>query len=162
DDLDVGAALAAPTGACAWHSIFREEAMLRDNTKPNRAARTAAVQFVTVIFALVAVVLAVVGGLWLLLFDKANADTEPPIVIASGCSRFEADAHKLFDNGETAALSSTFAPGDHVHLAIDFEGVGYSWELTGALAKKPAVTGSGWFTTFTTSTVSHGKISGTA
>ena len=50
--------------------------MLRDNTKPNRAARTAAAQLVTVIFALFAMLVALVGGLrW---FDKANADTEPP------------------------------------------------------------------------------------
>jgi|SRR5262249_19623768 len=130
--------------------------MLRDNTEPNWTAR----------IALFAMVLALVGGLWL--FNKANRDMEPPTAVATSCSGFEADAHKLFDKGDTAALSGTFAPGDHVHLAIDFEGVGYSWELTGVLAKKPDVTGSGWFTTVTrrttstTSTTSHGDISGFA
>jgi hypothetical protein len=139
--------------------------MLRDNTEPNWTAR---------IIALFAMVLALVGGLWL--FNKANRDTEPPTVVATSCSGFEADAHKLFDKGDTAALSGTFARGDHVHLAIDFEGVGYSWELTGVLAKakKAHVTGSGSSTKVTrsvsfststtsiTSTVSRGDISGFA
>ena len=62
-----------------------------------------------------------------------------------------------------------------MHLAIDFKGVGYVWELTGALATaKKDVTGSGSFTTVTkskststaatssTSTISHGEISGFA
>ncbi|TYL98960.1 hypothetical protein FXB40_04260 [Bradyrhizobium rifense] len=62
-----------------------------------------------------------------------------------------------------------------MHLAIDFKGVGYVWELTGALATaKKDVTGSGSFTTVTkskststaaassTSIISHGEISGFA
>jgi hypothetical protein len=32
-----------------------------------------------------------------------------------------------------------WSPGDHVHLAIDFKGVGYAWELTGVLGKPPDV-----------------------
>ena len=60
---------------------------------------------------------------------------------------------RLFDNGDTAVLSGTFAPGDHVHLAIDFRGIGYSWKLTGALgAAETDVTGSGSFTAVTEST----------
>lgn len=117
-------------------------------------------------------VLALVGGLWL--FNKANRDAEPLTVVATSCSGFEADAQKLFDKGETAALSGTFAPGDQVQLAIDFNGVGYSWELTGVLAKakKAEVTGAGSSTTGSfsfststksiTSTVSRGDISGFA
>jgi hypothetical protein len=116
------------------------------------------------------------GGLWL--FNKANRDMESPTAVATSCSGFEADAQKLFDKGDTAALSGTFAPGDHVHLAIDLNGLGYSWELTGVLGKKPDVTGSGWFesgtertistttsrtsTMFNTSTVSRGDITGFA
>jgi hypothetical protein len=116
-------------------------------------------------------VLAVVGGLWL--FDNATRDTEPAITIATSCGGFEADANKLFDKGDSAALSGTFAPGDHVHLAIDFNGVGYSWKLTGVLgaAEKKDVTGSSfdsWTTTIAptadraSSTVTRGKISGFA
>ena len=71
----------------------------------------------------------------------------------TSCGGFTADALRLFDNGDTAVLSGTFAPGDHVHLAIDFRGVGYSWKLTGALgAAKTDVTGSGSFTAVTEST----------
>jgi hypothetical protein len=101
--------------------------MSRDNMAPNRKAR---------IIALSAVILAVVGGLSL--FDTANGETETPAavaepatVIATGCSGFEADAHELFDKHSNAVLKGTFAPGDHVHLAIDLRGAGYSWELTG-------------------------------
>jgi hypothetical protein len=101
--------------------------MSRDNTAPNRKAR---------IIALSAAVLAVVGGLSL--FDTANGETEtatavtePAAVIATGCSGFGADAHELFDKRGNAVLRGTFAPGDHVHLAIDVRGAGYSWELTG-------------------------------
>jgi hypothetical protein len=117
-------------------------------------------------------VLALVGGLWW--FN--NSDREPPTVVATSCSGFETDAHQLFDKGDTVALSGTFAPGDHVHLAIDFNGVGYSWELTGVLATTNVdVTGPGPFTsnkfttTYTkptstkpTSTTAHGDISGFA
>jgi hypothetical protein len=132
--------------------------MLTNNTEPAWKVGT---------IALFAMVLAVAGGLSL--FNKANDNTEPPTVIATSCSEFAADAHRLFDQGDTAALSGTFAPGDHVHLAIDSNGVGYSWKLTGALGKKPDVTSSGsysWSRTTTTSTststVSRGKISGFA
>jgi hypothetical protein len=106
--------------------------MSTDNTKPNWTARTSG---------LLAVVLAVVGGLWLL--DKANRDTEPTVV-ATSCRGFAADARKLFDKGDTVALIGAFAPGDRVSLAIDFEGVGYAWELTGVLAhpRKAEVTGA--------------------
>jgi hypothetical protein len=64
------------------------------------------------------------------LFNTANGETETPTVIATSCSGFEADAHKLFDKRGNAALSGTFAAGDHVHLAIDLRDAGYSWENT--------------------------------
>lgn len=116
--------------------------MLTDNTALNWTAR----------IALLAIVPAVAGGLWL--FNQASAGTERPTAVATSCSGFEADAQKLFDQGNIAALSGTFAPGDRVQLAIDFEGAGHSWELTGVLAaaKKADVTGTGSFTTVTTST----------
>jgi hypothetical protein len=120
-----------------------------------------------------AVVLVVAGGLWL--FNKESSHAQPATAVATSCSGFAADAHKLFDAGEGAALRGTFAPGDQVHLAIDLNGVGYSWELTGVLGKKPNVTGSGWFDSFArhrsmstrsitsnASTVSRGEISGYA
>jgi hypothetical protein len=96
--------------------------MSSDNTGPNWTARVA----------LLAIVPAVVGGLWL--FNKESHDTEPAVVVATSCSEFKTNAKKLFDKGGTAVLSGTFAPGDHVHLTIDFKGLGYSWELTGVLA----------------------------
>jgi hypothetical protein len=109
--------------------------MSTNNAEPVRKAR---------ITALFAMVLALAGGLSL--FNRAHGDTEPPavvteppIVVATSCSGFEADAHKVFDGRDIAALSGTFAPGDHVHLAIDFKGVGYSWELTGVLGTTPDV-----------------------
>jgi hypothetical protein len=118
--------------------------------------------------ALLAVLLVLAGGL--LLLNAPNRDRRT--VIATSCTDFAADAHKLFDKGEAAVLSASFAPGDHVHLAIGFSGVGYVWELTGVLATaKKDVTGSGSFTTVTksrsssaagTSTISHGDISGFA
>src|SRR5205085_4461018 len=97
-----------------------------------------------------AMVLPLAGGLWF--FKTANGATKPPIVIATSCIGFEADAHKLFDKGDTVALSGTFAPGDHVELTVDFKG-NYSWELTGVLAntKKAEVTGSGSSSTTTRS-----------
>jgi hypothetical protein len=119
------------------------------------------------IIASAAIVLALVGGVWL--FDKLNRASEPRTAVATSCSGFEADAHKLFDKSDAAVLSGTFAAGDHVHLVIDFKGVGHSWELSGALGKKPLVTSSGPFTWFTTttgtwsgSTVSHGTVDGFA
>jgi len=92
-----------------------------------------------------AVIVALGGGLGF--YKLANRDTKPPAVVATktSCSGFEADAYKLLDQGGTAALTGKFAPGDRVHLAIDLNGVDYSWKLTGALGKKPKVTGSGWF-----------------
>ena len=60
-----------------------------------------------------------------------------------------------------------------MHLAIDFNGAGYSWDATGVLGKEPKLTRSGWFgwydytmntkTTLTPSRTlisaeSHGKI----
>jgi hypothetical protein len=99
--------------------------MLNDSTKPNWTAR----------IALLAMVPAVVGGLWL--FKDANHDKEPAaVVVSTGCDGFKADALKLFDKGETVALSGAFVPGDRVRLAIDFKGLGYSWDLTGVLATK--------------------------
>ncbi|MBR1143755.1 hypothetical protein [Bradyrhizobium sp. AUGA SZCCT0431] len=98
-----------------------------------------------------AIVLALVGGLSL--FNKANDDTKPPAAVAeaatagsSNCHEFEANARKLFDQGgDTATLSGAFAPGDQVHLVIDFNGVSYAWESTGVLGKMPNVSGSRWF-----------------
>ncbi|MBR1196523.1 hypothetical protein JQ634_13630 [Bradyrhizobium sp. AUGA SZCCT0240] len=132
--------------------------------------------------ALFAMALALVGGLSL--FNKANLDTkptaavEPAIATATNCAEFEAKARKLFDQGgDTATLSGTFASGDHVHLAIDFIGVSYSWESTGVLGIMPNVSGSRWYSwlkytahrkaTYSPehtliSSVSNGKISGLA
>jgi hypothetical protein len=173
--MDVLAATPAGARLAPTRSGKRQYSMLRD-TEPDRKVR---------IIALFAMVLALVGGLSL--FNKAHGDTEPPTVVtepptfvATSCSGFEADAHKLFDKGDIAALSGTFAPGDHVHLAIDFKGVGYSWELTGVLGKTPDVrfrwfSWFTWFSSYSTtttttftpehtpiSTVSHGKINGFA
>ena len=118
--------------------------------------------------ALLAVVIVLAGGLMLL--NAPNRDRHT--VIATSCRDFAADAGKLFQKGDSAVLSVSFASGDHVHLAIDFRGIGYVWELTGVLATaKKDVTGSGSFTTVTksrststagTSTISHGNISGFA
>ena len=133
---------------------------MSDSKRLDWAART---------IALVAVIFVLAGGL--LLLNAPNRERRT--VIATSCSEFEADAGRLFDKGDTAVLSASFASGDRVHLAIDFRGVGYVWELTGVLATaKKDVTGSGSFTTVTksrststaatssTSTVSHGEISG--
>jgi hypothetical protein len=88
-------------------------------------------------------VLAGVGGLYLL--DKASFETQPSTAVASGCREFEAEVLKLFGKGDSAALNGTFAPGDHVHMVIDFTGVDFSWKLTGVLgkAKKADVFGTG-------------------
>jgi hypothetical protein len=132
------------------------------STKPDRTDRT---------IALVAAALAVAGGLWWF----ASREGEPT-AIATSCSGFAADARGLFDTGGDATLSGTFAPGDKVHLAIDVQGFGYSWELTGALAKEPVVNGSavGWATWkihsetttspsgVTETAASHGRGSGAA
>lgn len=135
--------------------------MLNDSTKPNWIAR----------IALLAIVPAAVGG-WFL--NEASHDKEPAaVVVSTGCDGFKADALKLFDNGETVALSGAFAPGDRVRLAIDFKGLGYSWDLTGVLATKnvkltgPGPYNSNKYTSVTrdksdviTSITSRGEISG--
>ena len=109
--------------------------MSTNNPKRARKARN---------IALLAIVLAVAGGVSL--FSKANGGTEPATAVSANCTEFEADARKLFDQGgDTATLRGTFAPGDHVHLVIDFNGVPYSWESTGLLGKMPNVSGSRWF-----------------
>jgi hypothetical protein len=118
-------------------------------------------------------VLALVGGLWW--FNEASGDTQPPTIVATSCSGFAAGAQKLVDTGDATVLSGTFAPGDTVQFALDFNGVGYSWELTGVLAKakRADVTGgsSSKVTksfsysrsiTTRTSTVTRGEISGSA
>jgi hypothetical protein len=138
------------------------EGILSDIKRRDWAART---------IALLAVIFVLAGGL--LLFNAPNRERRT--VIATSCSEFAADAGRLFDKGDTAVLSASFVSGDHLHLAIDFRGVGYVWELTGVLATaKKDVTGSGSFTTVTksrststaatssTSTISHGEISGFA
>jgi hypothetical protein len=120
--------------------------------------------------ALVAVVIVLLAG-GLLLLNAPNRERRT--VVVTSCGEFEVDAKKLFDKGDTAVLSASFASGDRVHLAIDFRGVGYVWELTGVLAAaKKGVTGSGSFITVTesrststaatsgTSKRSHGDISG--
>jgi hypothetical protein len=159
--MDVLAACADGRGRLVPHTV-EEAAMSTNNSEPNWKARS---------IALFAMVLAVVGGLSL--FNKPNLDTEPATAVAANCSEFVANAHKLFDQGDTATLRGTFAPGDHVHLAIDFKGAGYSWDATGVLGKEPKLTRSGWFgwydytmntkTTLTPSRTlisaeSHGKI----
>jgi hypothetical protein len=94
--------------------------MSSDKTKPNWTAR----------IALLALVPVLVGGLWS--FAKASRG---PHAAATGCRGFAAEAHKLLDSRDTAALSGKFAPGDRVHLAIDFAGPGHRWEFTGVLGK---------------------------
>ena len=111
-----------------------EEAILTNSSETNWKVR---------VIAVFAMVIAVVGGLsW---FNKANDDTDPAIAFSANCSEFVANAQKLFDQGDTATLRGTFAPGDHVHLAIDFNGAGYSWDATGVLGKEPKFSRSGWF-----------------
>jgi hypothetical protein len=152
--------------------------MSRNNTSRHRN---------TWILALAVIALAVVGGLSL--FDTAEDEPEPAVgvmepstVIATSCSGFDADAHRLFNQAGAAVLRGTFARGDHVHLAIDLRGTGLSWETTGALGEGPHLMPSFlWLfllrttklhshTTTTThtrppvssSTVSNGNISGYA
>ena len=121
---------------------------MSDTAEPNRNRVT---------IALITAVFAVVGALWL--FNKPRHDAEPVAAVATNCGRFAADAQKLFRQGDTATLSGTFVPGDHVHLAIDFNGLRYAWELSGALAaEKAVVTGSGSFTSYTESTVTDTRV----
>ena len=99
---------------------------MTDATTPNWTAR---------ILVSLVVAAAIVGGPSLL--NRMVRHAVPvPTTIATSCKGFETDAQKLFDKGDTATVSGTFAPGDHVHLAIDIHGVGYTWELTGVLAKR--------------------------
>jgi len=77
---------------------------------------------------------------------------DAPTVVTTSCSELTADAQKLFNRGDTAILSGRFAPGDHVHLAIDFRGVGYKYVLIGVIAEQPWVTGRGWWRSFTPET----------
>jgi hypothetical protein len=91
--------------------------MLRDNSEPNWTVR---------IFALCPLALAAVGGL--LLFNTANANTEAPTVVATSCGEFKADARKLFEDNANGTLSGTFAPGDHVRVTIDFDGIAVWWD----------------------------------
>jgi len=101
------------------------------------------------ISAAVSIVLAIAVGASL--FEASRATDA--IVITTSCSGFSADAHKLLAFGDSRTLSGTFAPGDHVHLAVDFKGRGYAWKLNGVLGTASAdVTGSGWFETNATST----------
>jgi len=109
--------------------------------------RSAISRSIALVVAVLAMILAVVGGLWLL--SKASFATEP---VATSCRGFDSDARKLFENGDSAALSGTFAPGDHVRLAIDFAGVDFSWELAGVLGYAKNVDGYGTGAVFTKAT----------
>ncbi len=95
-----------------------------------------------------AVVLALGVSVWVL----GSANRAASAAVASGCTTFAADAAKLFEQGESAALRGTFAPGDHVHLAIDFNGSGYAWETTGAIGQAPKVRGDRRLITYTDET----------
>jgi hypothetical protein len=84
------------------------------------------------VVAVLAVVLAVAGGLWSL--GKANLRSP----VAASCGGFDSAARKLLTDGATAssgsaALNATFARGDRVHFAIESLD-DYAWELTGVLA----------------------------
>jgi hypothetical protein len=115
---------------------------VKDNTQPDWTPRIIATFAVGLVLAAA-----------LSFFNGASRATEPAGTVATSCSGFAADAHKLFNKGDTAVLSGTFAPGDHVHLAIDFRGVGYSWQLTGVLgAARTDVAGSGSFISVAEST----------
>lgn len=113
--------------------------MANDTTQPDWTPR---------IIAAFAIVLALGGGAS---FVAGAIRTAPAVSVTTTCAGFAADALKAFDNGANVTLSAPFAPGDHVHLALDIKGVGYSWKTTGVLgAAKTDVTGSGWFETDTT------------
>lgn len=96
-----------------------------------------------------AMVLAVVGGLWSL--TRMDLETKHPGAIATSCREFDSEALKLFDKGDSPALSGTFAPGDHVRLVIDFTGIDFSWELSGVLGVAKKVDGFGTSAIFTKS-----------
>ena len=105
----------------------------------------------TRLLGLSAAIIAVAGGLWQ--FSRPSRAAESSAAVATSCGGFAADAQRLFSKSDAAAMSGTFAPGDHVRLVISFTGVGYSWELTGvlAMANKARVTGAGDFTSVTRS-----------
>ena len=108
--------------------------MTNDTTQPDWTPR---------IVATLATVLALVGGALLVV---GAVRTAPAVSATTTCAGFAADAFKSFNNGANVTLSAPFARGDHVHLALDIKGAGYSWKTTGVLgAAKTDVTGSGWF-----------------
>src|SRR5690349_17229112 len=72
-------------------------------------------QIPLVLIAVWATVLALAAGVGLL--GHANGAARDAAAAAS-CNGFAARAGKLFDNGDTAVLTGTFVPGNHVHLAI--------------------------------------------
>jgi hypothetical protein len=103
--------------------------MSTENNQPNGTART---------IALSALVIVLAGAWW---FTRAN---RPSTAVATDCSGFAADARTFFSRGDaTVALNGTFAPGDHLHLAIDLNGMGYAYELKGVMAMEPGLSGSG-------------------
>jgi hypothetical protein len=115
--------------------------MTNDTSPPDRTPR---------IIATFWIVVALVGGASAVAHSTRTA---PAVSVTTTCSQFAADAEKSFKNGANVTLTGPFAVGDHVHLAIDFKGIGYSWQATGVLgAAKTDVTGSGWFETDTTFT----------
>jgi hypothetical protein len=99
----------------------------------------------TTAIALSVMVLGIAGAV----FVKRGA----PAVVTTSCNELAVDAQKLFARGDTAVLSGRFTPGDHLHLVIDFKGVGYKYVLTGVIAEQPWVTGRGWWRSFTRQTV---------
>jgi hypothetical protein len=118
--------------------------MTNDTTQPDWTPR---------IIAAFAVILALVG---VASFVGGAVRTGPAVSVTTTCAQFAADAEKSFNGAGNVTLSGPFTPGDHVHLAIDFKGVGYSWQATGVLgAAKTDVTGSGWFETDTTFTTTE-------
>jgi len=104
------------------------------------------------IMAAFAIVLTVAGGM--AFAGGTSRDTDRTAVVTTNCRGFAPNASEPFNRAnDTTTLRGTFAPGDHVHLAVDFMGVGYSWTLTGALGvAETDVTGSGVFQTNATST----------
>jgi len=115
--------------------------MTNDTTPPDWTPR---------IIATFWIVVALLGGAAAI---GGSTRTAPAVSVTTTCAQFAADAEKSFKNGANVTLSGPFAPGDQLHLAIDFKGVGYSWKTAGVLgAAKTDVTGSGWFETDTTFT----------
>jgi hypothetical protein len=93
-------------------------------------------------------VLAIAAGLAMLASGRETttraAITEPATIIATSCRGFATDARQLFDKNHNAILKGNFAPGDHVHLAIDLDGPGYSWAMTGVSGEGAQVTPDFW------------------